>query len=469
MRRKRRIKSGLLCVILCCFLASGSVFAEGGPEGQGPAEVKNTENGGSNGGTGEDGTGENDTEENDNDILDEIKEDLEDKPAALADNTIDFLDLTDASHQFGSSDVIEQPGYIWEDRAGEGYVLTLKNIHITGKPISGYSSNCALELPSDKKVTIKTEGTVILDGGIFIQGGALVLVFDAAVLEINGEITGNADTDEVIVQGGSSISVTKIGIGGSDSAGSTISVTGSGSTLTLTDETKVEHLKVTGGGTLITNAAVRIRSVYDVSKPDNGLGSLDMDQSSQIKINAAPTLVSWEAMDNESDDAAAALSGVLDKIKQYLPVGYQIGWKELNGEKLCTILDKDGNIATTLTLQYPPLGTPAVNPDPPAVTPPTYNKPTVTPPADNRSDADDPEKPGDDPDNDPKPQDPGNDNDSSSKEDPALANGSASHNGAMIKSPQTGENGESEEQNFSAFGYFAVLCLLAGLHKTCKN
>lgn len=410
MKIKRKILSGLLCAIVFCFMVPCIVSAEGEDDSSPLNVVNGTLNG--------------------------------------------TLDLTNPNvlHENLDSD---GNGYIWDPDSG---ILTLKNVCIEGTETSTNNTTIAVKVPAGKKITINTEGSSTLKGDIVpetqIYQPPLDLIFKGtALLTIHGQINCGVNGDCVVVQDGANVVVTEISLGGSGGADGSISVTGSGSTLTITEETIIAKLMVIDGGTLFASNIINIRSI-PYADGTWTLGDITMDSSSKIEINAIPTLVSTATMDSED----AILCDALKKIKDYLPEGYQIGFGEdENGNKYCTILDSDGNIASNLTLKEQPPKETTPSEDTPSSSAPKPTSPNNPPSSEN---------PPEDSDNNSNSQSQNTGiNAGSSSENPA----NSSQSGAAFTSPRTGDYETTGIWFFYVLGSVVVLCLLAGRYKTRKN
>lgn len=439
MKVKRGILSGLLCAVIFCFLVPCIVFAEDGT---------------SNPGTVTNGTL--------NGILD--------LTGLSADVTTETLDS-------------EGNGFIWNPNS---HVLTLKNIHIVGtaSAVDPSGPACALIVPSGKTVTIKTEGgSSVLDGDINasdISQGALDLVFDNAALTINGRVSSGANNDRVTVQDGSNIEMTGSFYLGSAGIDSYLSIIGTGSTLTSRGRITVAHLEIKGGGNLTASDVVFIQSAFDASTQN--MGSIHMDPSSVIHITAKPTLVSAEVAGNTEDavpGANAALQGVLEGIKEYLPAGYHIGFGTgTDGAIYCTILDSNDQIAGDLTLKAQPTDDPDEGDDPSEGTDqPEQPDPPKEPEPSKPTKPTRPTRPDHKPGSGGSGNLPGNSDvgSSSQSQNTGVQAGSSSGSpknglqaGASAISPRTGEHAAPESRFLRILGFLVVLCLAAGLYKAKK-
>lgn len=432
MKEVRRVLSGILWSFIVCFLAPCIVFAEG-----------------------------------ETDFLNTI------------DSTLDLSNKTEDVHE---------AGYTWESDGADGYILTLKNVYITGNQTNQNNITFALKLPEGIRVTIKTDGVSYLNGAIVSidkPQKALNLVFDGAELTIDGGIFSSVKGDAVTVQGGSDITVGTINLGESF-LDSSISVIGTDSILTIKDNTYVSCLKVINGGELIADNTIFIVSLYN---PDDTwtLGDVTMDSSSKIEINAIPTLVSLECNDQKND----VLCDVLGKIKDYLPAEYHIGLGTMtnndgNTSSYYTILDSSGNIADSLTLEEQIPDDPDNSDDnkDPGNSDDDNNPPQETDPPEE----DDPTEENPSPEV-PKPAKPTNKpgsggsgkpgssaNSNSQSQNTGINVGSSSANPADSSqaagsdtSPRTGDHDAAGMWFFYALGSAAVLCLLACRYKTRKN
>lgn len=158
MRIKENIARIFCCVVMLCLFVCCPVLAEESPDGQTPGNGQSSVSGGrmektaaqnsANTNAGGDQAGEYGT-----DGLRKIT-----GTVTLSDDKINVPDIDG-----------NQNGYTWTTDGAGGYVLTLKNVCITGdslQPGSGSNRIFALKVPSGKKVTIKTEGRAVLEGGI---------------------------------------------------------------------------------------------------------------------------------------------------------------------------------------------------------------------------------------------------------------------------------------------------------------
>ena len=357
MKTKREMIKIFCCAAVFCLLVCSPVLAEGNSDGQGGQtpdsgqESASGDQSGKTGGQGDSAPGADSGQPGGNaanpgadsgqpgrDAADGLREIT--GPVALADSEIEDTDPASGN------------GYTWKSDASGGYVLTLKNVKINGAADANSGGRkWALTVPAGKTVTVKTEGSAVLDGGIHpasTGAGAFDLVFDGAKLKIDGVIVNGTNGDRITIQGGANVEITqRPDLGGSDNSGSFIFVTGYGSRLTIGKgegddtsgytSTRVTHLEVTNGGLLT------------VSSPVGVFEGIVLGEGAVIEIRSTPTFYVESSIDNDHDQA------VLNGIVPYLPSGYYLGRGTMSDGTgtYYTVLEPGGAIAASLTLKWP--------------------------------------------------------------------------------------------------------------------
>lgn len=393
MKTKREMIKIFCCAAVFCLLVCSPVLAEGNSDGQGGQtpdsgqESASGDQSGKTGGQGDSAPGADSGQPGGNaanpgadsgqpgrDAADGLREIT--GPVALADSEIEDTDPASGN------------GYTWKSDASGGYVLTLKNVKINGAADANSGGRkWALTVPAGKKVTVKTEGSAVLDGGIHpasTGAGAFNLVFDGAQLKIDGVISNGTEGDRITIQNGADVEITqRPDLGGSNNWDSFIFVTGYGSRLTIGKgegddtsgytSTRVTHLEVTNGGLLT------------VSSPVGVFEGIVLGEGAMIEIRSTPTFYVESSIDNDHDQA------VLNGIVPYLPSGYYLGRGTMSDGTgtYYTVLEPGGAIATSLTLKWPEKEEPttdAPEKEEPTTAAPEQEEPTTAAPEQGKPD-----------------------------------------------------------------------------------
>lgn len=247
------------------------------------------------------------------------------------------LDLTAGDH---SGKTLADDGYTWTGDEEDGYHLTLSDVTIDGD----------LKLPDNCTTTVTADVESVITGNIvFRQSYRYDLIFEGgAPLAINGSIRqSGADYDKVTVRNGAVVTVGGIvSTGASGGANGTILVSGPNSSLEVDgageDFMTVQNLQAVDGGMVTARCTVLTASVT-------------VGENSAIDITAdsgpAVALMNYSS-EYTADDIKTAFR---DAIAPLLPNGYSVGeGTDSNGGKHYTVLDSEGRIASTLTLEEQP-------------------------------------------------------------------------------------------------------------------
>ena len=233
-------------------------------------------------------------------------------------------------------------GYTWTGDETNGYTLTLSGVEIQGD----------LTLPTNCTVTVITNKDSSITGDITFKSKdqynySNKLIFDGDnTLTVGGYVCASGDNDDnITVQNGASVEVKgTVQTGGSGGVGGTITVTGAGSSLTVLGTMKkgsessmtISNLRMKEGGKLTANCEISVSSV-EVDDKDSSI-VIDAGTDPAIKLL---TTVGWDDVREETKE------GFKNMILPLLPDGYIVGEKSNS----YTVLDSEGNIATSLTLQ----------------------------------------------------------------------------------------------------------------------
>lgn len=154
----------------------------------------------------------------------------------------DALDLSTGDH---SGKTVEGDGYAWN---ADNNTLTLGNAYIAGN----------LTLPAG--AIVNTTAPTLIQGNIEGKSGTPmnITLGGTASLSIGGGISGAANGDTVTVRGGAQVTTGRISIGASGGAGGTLNVTGTGTSLTVSEQHSsavyCEAVNVTNGATLTASS-----------------------------------------------------------------------------------------------------------------------------------------------------------------------------------------------------------------------